>query len=131
MTAAPARASDPCALLLVVEDEPMVRDLIVMELEDAGFSILEADNGDQAVAILAQNPDVQLLFTDIRLPGRLTGWDIAERARELRPDIPVIYATGYSAGDLRLVEGAIFMKKPYKPSAIVDAVRSLGVTPAC
>ena len=115
----------PC--LLVVEDEPLVRELIVLELEDAGFSVIEAEDGPSAVRLLEERPDIALLFTDIRLPGGMTGWDIAERARALRPGLPVIYATGYSADDLRLVSGAHFMKKPYRPAMVIDAIAKFGL----
>ena len=115
-------------VLLVVEDEPLVRQLIVLELEDAGYDIIEAETGEEALAALRLNPNISLLFTDIRLPGSMCGWDIAEQARALRPDLPVIYATGFS-GELRLVPGAEFMRKPYKPSAVIDCMRGLGVSP--
>ena len=121
-----ATSRDPRPLLLVVEDEALVRQLIVLELEDAGYDVVEAETGEEALAALRRNPGIQLLFTDIRLPGTLCGWDIAEQARAIRPDLPVIYATGYS-GDLRLVPGSEFMRKPYKPSAVIDCMRMLGV----
>lgn len=115
------------ACLLVVEDEPLVRELIVLELDDAGYDVIEAGDGATALRLLADNPRVALLFTDIRLPGGMTGWDIAERARVLRPGIPVIYATGYSGDDPRLVPGAHFLRKPYRPAMVIDAIASLGV----
>lgn len=114
-------------LLLVVEDEPLVRELIVLELEDAGFDTLEAEDGLTALALLRDNPGVALLFTDIRLPGGMTGWDVAEHARAIRPRLPVIYATGYSAEDLRLVNGAQFLKKPYRPAMVLDAIAGFGI----
>ena len=123
---ATAAVSDPRPLLLVVEDEALVRQLIVLELEDAGYDVVEAETGEDALAALRRYPDIQLLFTDIRLPGPLCGWDIAERARAMRPELPVIYATGFS-GDLRLVPGSEFMRKPYKPAAVIECMRSLGV----
>lgn len=123
---ATAPIDDARPLLLVVEDEALVRQLIVLELEDAGYDVVEAETGEEALAALRRYPGIQLIFTDIRLPGTLCGWDIAERARAMRPNIPVIYATGYS-GELRLVPGAEFMRKPYKPAAVIDCMRNLGV----
>jgi CheY-like chemotaxis protein len=79
--------------------------------------------------VLSAEPPIDLLFTDIRMPGRLTGWDVAEQARTLRPGLPVIYATGYSEDAPRLVPGARFFKKPYRAIAIIDAARELGVSP--
>lgn len=117
-------------LLLVVEDEPLVRELIVLELEEAGYDIVEAEDGPTAIGILEREHDVVLLFTDIRLPGGMTGWDIAERARAIRPGLPVIYTTGYSSDDLRLVAGAHFLKKPYRPAMVLDAIAGMGIAGA-
>ena len=130
MSLASRSTPDERPLLLVVEDEPMVRELIVCELEDAGYDTVEAEDGVGAVAHLRQYPAIALLFTDIRLPGDMSGWDIAECARTLRPGLPVVYATGYSGDDLRLVSGAIFLKKPYRPSAVIEAICGLGVAAA-
>ena len=113
--------------LLVVEDEPLVRELIVAELEDAGYDVLEAEDGPTALQLLALHGDIALLFTDIRLPGGLTGWDIAEKARAIRPGLPVIYTTGYSSDDLRLVAGAHFLKKPYRPAMVLEAIGRFGI----
>lgn len=122
-----ARTSAVRPLLLVVEDEALVRELIVVELEDAGYDVLQADDGATALRLLRENPAVAALFTDIRLPGDMTGWDIAERARTVRPDLPVIYATGYSSDDLRLVAGSHFLQKPYRSAAVIDAIASFGI----
>lgn len=126
---APAQTSER-PLLLVVEDEALVRELIVLELEDAGYEVVEAEDGPSALAILERETRVQLLFTDIRLPGGMTGWDIAEHARSMRPGLPVIYTTGYSSDELRLVAGAHFLKKPYRPAAVIAAVAECGIAPA-
>ena len=83
--------------VLLVEDEPLIRALIADEMTDAGYVVTEACNGREAMTALEAAPDFDLLFTDIRLPGLLDGWAIAERARALNPDIGVVYATGYSA----------------------------------
>lgn len=115
--------------VLVVEDEPLVRHIIVAELEDAGYAIVEAANAQAAIDVLADARSVDLLFTDIRMPGALDGWQIAERARELRPGLPVIYATGFSDEAPRLVPGGVFFKKPYRASAIIAAIEDLGVRP--
>ena len=68
-----------------------------------------------------------VLVTDIRLPGRLTGWDIAERCREGNPDLPVIYVTGYSHERPRPVPGSVVFNKPYRPVQVAQAIRSLAV----
>jgi CheY-like chemotaxis protein len=108
--------------ILVVEDEPLVRLTIVDELIDAGFNVIEATTGDEA---LQHCQKVDVLFTDIRLPGEMTGWDIAERCREAHPAIPVIYATGYSHVPHRMVAGSVFFPKPYRADHIIHAIREL------
>jgi CheY-like chemotaxis protein len=113
--------------VLVVEDEALLRIIVTEELQDAGFEVLEAEDGHRALEILTSHREVNLLFTDIRMPGALSGWDVAEQARREHPDLPVIYATGYSEDPLRVVPGGRFFKKPYRASAILEAVRDLGV----
>ncbi len=108
--------------VLVVEDEFLLRDTIAEELRDAGFEVIEAGTGSEAMIHLA-NADV--LFTDIRLPGSMTGWDIAERCREAHPDLPVIYATGYSHVEPRRVPGSMFFQKPYQAEQVIKAIRQL------
>ncbi|TRW15085.1 response regulator [Glacieibacterium frigidum] len=115
--------------VLIVEDEALIRDVVAMEFADAGYEVLEAEDCDEAFAHLDADTPIDLLFTDIRLPGDLDGWDIARRARELRPALPVFYATGYSADAPRLVPGGQFFRKPYRPLAIIDAARALGINP--
>ncbi|HEY8564354.1 MAG TPA: response regulator [Beijerinckiaceae bacterium] len=121
----PERVRRPVTRLLVVEDEPLVREVVVEELRDAGYDVLEAETAEEGLSILEHTPDVAVLFTDIRLPGSLTGWDLAEAARRLRPGLPVIYATGYSEERPRQVPGSLFMHKPYRPSAVIRAVEDL------
>ena len=113
--------------ILVVEDEDLILDILTLEFTDAGYSVLGARDGETALAVLAGSAQVDLLFTDIRLPGGLDGWRVAEEARRLRTGLPVIYATGFSAESPRLVEGARFFKKPYVPSAVIAAIQDMGV----
>jgi hypothetical protein len=63
------------------------------------------------------------------MPGELSGWDVAEAARNVRPDIPVLYATGFSDDELRIVPGRRFFKKRYRVTSIIDTARQLGVDP--
>jgi CheY-like chemotaxis protein len=117
-------------IVLLVEDEALLRMVIGDELRDAGFEVIEATHGGEALEFLANGRSIDLLFTDIRMPGEASGWDVAEHARKLRPDIPVIYATGYSEDPLRIVPGGRFFKKPYAMQAIIEAARELGVAPS-
>jgi CheY-like chemotaxis protein len=113
------------ATVLVVEDEILVREMIAEELRDAGFAVLEAGDGEVASSLLSARDSVDVLFTDIRLPGRLDGWAIARLARQLRSALPVIYATGYTVDRSAEVPGAIFLNKPYQPSQVVEIIGKL------
>ena len=113
------------ATVLVVEDEILVRDMIAEELRDAGFAVLEAADGEAASGLLAADGTVDVLFTDIRLPGQLDGWAIARRARQVSAALPVIYATGHTVDRSAEVPGAIFLSKPYEPSQVVAIIDKL------
>ena len=113
--------------VLVVEDEEMLLNAVIMEFEDAGFAVLSAGTAEEAYGLLQGAERVDLLFTDIRLPGQLDGWDLAEHARALQPDLPVIYVTGYSAEQPRQVSESVLVMKPYRMTAIMSAAQQLGV----
>ena len=110
--------------VLVVEDDPFVRMFAVEVLEDEGFEVIEAENGEEGLARCRERL-ADVLFTDIRLPGPVTGWDIAEHCREANPDMPVIYATGYSDVAARPVPGSVLFSKPYRAEQLVNTIRDL------
>lgn len=110
------------SVVLLVEDEPLVRAVLVDELHDAGYVVLEARSADEAMRYLEGDGKIDILFTDIRLPGPLDGWQLTEKARKLRPNLPVIYATGYTGEGPRLVQHSLFLRKPYRPSTVIDAI---------
>lgn len=112
------------ASVLVVEDEMLVRDMIAQELEDEGFAVTQASTGDQAFMLLQQKP-FALLLTDIRLPGKLDGWTLAEQAKKLYPSLQVLYVTGYSPGEARLAPESRLILKPYKLSEVVAAAKEM------
>ncbi len=118
-------AADGEVTVLVVEDEPLVLDMISQELTDQGFAVLEADTAEAALSIIQSGQSVDVLFTDIRLPGEMDGWRLAATVRESMPQLPIIYATGYTVERSAQVPGSVFMKKPYRPSAIADTIRTL------
>jgi DNA-binding response OmpR family regulator len=116
----------PCVLL--VEDDPL--NLIVLQaaLEDAGFQVMLASHADEAVIKLKRSAAaITALITDIRLPGRITGWDVARAAREVKANMPVIYISGWNEQDRRTeaVSGAIVLEKPVALSALIDALELL------
>jgi DNA-binding NtrC family response regulator len=108
--------------ILFVEDDPLIREFVVEALHDEGFHVIEASDGEEALDWCKQRV-ADVLVTDIQLPGQIDGWDIAERCREHDPDLPVIYATGFSPVVARPVAGSLSLQKPYHPEAIVRAVR--------
>lgn len=117
--------SSPVKSILMVEDERAILELVSEELRELGFTVHEAETAEDGLKILQDRPDIDLLFTDIRLPGKLDGWDLAERARDAKPDLKIIYATGYSSGPSRIAPRALFFKKPYNVSAVLDAIATL------
>ena len=90
------KSSNGAVTVLVVEDEPLILDMISQELAEQGFAVLEAETGEAALSIIESGQTVDVLFTDMRLPGELDGWQLAATAREAKPELPVIYATGYT-----------------------------------
>lgn len=108
------------ARVLVVEDEPGVLRLATRVLSGAGYEVLTAADGPSAVEILEQVESVDLLFTDMVLPGGMDGAQIAALARQIRPGIPVLFASGYTTHSLR---GEDLMGKPYTPSELLHRVQ--------
>ena len=78
-----------------------------------------------ALSVLESQQDLDLLFTDVRIPGDIDGWGVAMAARRLRPGLPVIYATGFAAEQVRMVEGGRLFRKPYRVAAIIEAAREM------
>ena len=112
--------------VLIVEDETLLRRIASDEFEDAGYAVIEAEDGPSAVRLLESGGRIDLLFPDIRLRGGRDGGMIAERARALRPALPIIYATGFVPDELRTLPRSLFFKKPYRPSEIIAAAARLG-----
>ncbi len=119
----------PAKTILYVEDEPLVREVVALELEDAGFIVREAEDGLQAVALIEAGERFDALVTDIRMPGGVDGLEVAERARQAHPAVPVLYSSGFSPDPLRLVPGGRLFAKPVKVAAMVAALGELGVVP--
>jgi CheY-like chemotaxis protein len=105
--------------LLLVEDEFLISEMVAEDLSEQGFAVCAVANGSDALSHLASVP-VDILFTDVNLPGGMDGMALARRAREMKPDLPVVYTSGHLNGfDLeRRVAGSIFIAKPYVPSVV-------------
>ena len=124
--AAAADAAMPQATgrVLFVEDDPLVREAVVSGLEDAGFDVVVAASGDQALAMLDNGLDADAVFSDIVMPGQVSGIDLAAILRERRPGLPVVLATGYT--DQRAaVPGVQVLAKPYEIGQLVELLGGL------
>ncbi len=114
------------SVILVVEDEVWVRLAAVGVLKDAGFRMIEATSSAQALEILAADSNVQLLFTDINMPGAIDGMALARLVRLRWPHIAILIASGKrSPPPEELPVGSRFEQKPYNPDAIVRHAREL------
>jgi PAS domain S-box-containing protein len=113
--------------LLLVDDEPQVRTIAAIQLKRLGYEILQAEDGHEALEILGRTPGVNLLVTDIGLPGGMSGLDLAAAVRQQNPAIPVLYVSGYSDGSssesAEEDPEAQFLAKPYDKQALAAAVR--------
>jgi CheY-like chemotaxis protein len=116
-------------VVLVVEDDSVVQVLVEDTLTDGGFEVVAASSVEQAVERLGELPfKYRALVTDINLGDeKLNGWDIARRARELTPDLPVVYVTGDSAKEWAAqgVPNSLLLPKPFAPAQLLTAVSQL------
>ena len=104
------------AVVLIVEDEPLVRMMVIDLFEDEGFEVLEASTADQALAIFGERRDVALLFTDVEMPGTLDGYALARWVHVNRRALP-------RAGDVP--DGAAFVGKPYDHDDVMRRVQAM------
>ncbi len=113
--------------ILLVEDDAIVQKIAIRLLTDLGCRILTADSGPAALEIFAKIPVIDLLFTDMNMPGGMTGIELAARMRERLPDLRVLYTSGYAqqaAADRRVIEhpNDSWLAKPYRSKALREAV---------
>jgi two-component system cell cycle sensor histidine kinase/response regulator CckA len=118
-------AAQTGATILLVEDEPAVREIATRSLERGGFRVLQASDGAAALEVVDQHGQPDLLLTDLLMPG-LGGAELARRLRERWPGLPVLFMSGYSVEDLRR-QGAtgverVTIQKPFTPDALVRSV---------
>jgi CheY-like chemotaxis protein len=130
-TVAKLSHTDPHAreTILVVEDDERVRQLTIRRLKLIGYSVLEAKDGPTALEILGSGEAIDLVFTDLIMPGGLSGRDVADKARELKPGIKVLLTSGYAeelvhGGDLQR-ERLRVLRKPYQQADLVAALRDV------
>ena len=113
-------------VVLIVEDEFLVRKNAAGMIEDAGFEVVEAGNADEAIAILEARPDIPVVFTDIQMPGSMDGLKLAHYVRGKWPPIKIIATSGHLAlSNADLPEGGIFLPKPYTDEAVSAMLHAL------
>jgi CheY-like chemotaxis protein len=113
-------------VVLIVEDEFLLRMDAVDMIEAAGFDVVEASNADQAITILESRLDITVVFTDIQMPGSMDGLKLAQAVRGRWPPIKIIATSGHvSVSETDLPEGGRFVSKPYSPRQITGVLREL------
>lgn len=120
--------------ILILEDEPVMRSLARMVLENSGYQVIEAATGDEALTLWQEKKDiVDLVLTDINLPGSLSGPHVIQKMREAHPRLQVIYSSGYSVDVMMETTGdsdpKSYLPKPYVPSALIEAIKARLETP--
>jgi len=119
-----SRAGKPVVLL--VEDEPLVRVLNLEIMDEAGYRVLDASDADEAFEILRRRDDICCILTDVHMPGSMDGFEFARLVAQGWPHVPVVIVSGKAtpkAGDLP--PGATFIRKPYWPAALVETLREV------
>jgi PAS domain S-box-containing protein len=116
-------------VILVVEDDDMVRGSAVGMLRDLGYTCLHASDGAAALEIINDGAKIDLLFTDVIMPGAVKSWDLASQAQRLRPGLPVLFTSGYTKDAIvhhgRLDEGVQLLSKPYSRDDLARKIRGL------
>ncbi len=113
--------------ILIAEDDPFVRTSVIQRVEALGYRVVAAVNGKEAMQRLRTDPNIDMLFTDIVMPGGMSGWELADHARQLRPGLPVLFTSGYALETLveqgRAHAQAIVLTKPYRKAELAQRLR--------
>lgn len=117
--------ASPPIVVLVVDDEPLIRMNAVDILEDRGFVAIEADNAEHALEQLDTHPEIDVLFTDINMPGTLDGLDLARKVYALRPDIQLILTSGkMRPSEAEIPDHGKFFAKPYSGQQVAQLIEA-------
>lgn len=111
--------------ILVVEDDARVRRVVVSRLQDAGYSVIEAEAGARALQLLAEHPEVSLVFTDMIMPGGMNGDELAQHVRALRPDVKMLFTSGYAEPSAAGRAAGSWLQKPYTARELALRLREL------
>ncbi len=116
-------------VILVVEDEILIRMLIAEDLRDAGYHVIEAVNADEGMLMLHSGQPIDLIVTDVRMPGEIDGMELVARAKGLNPDLAVVLMSGHLPTDV-VHRADAFLRKPYITSDLLSIILKL-VGPSC
>ncbi|MET0904624.1 MAG: response regulator [Tardiphaga sp.] len=126
---AEARSGGGAAVVLVVEDDPLLRMNAVDMIEDAGFEALEAPDADVAISVLEARTDIRLIFTDIDMPGSMDGLALAHAVANRWPPVRIIATSGhFKVSETDLPTGGKFIPKPYRQHQLVDVLSGLSAS---
>jgi PAS domain S-box-containing protein len=124
---ASARVEGGNETILVVEDDVMVRNYVLTQVQSLGYTTLEAANAAEALALIDANPNIDLLFTDVIMPGHMNGRQLADEAIRRRPALKTLYTSGYTENAIvhhgRLDSGVLLLAKPYRKSELARMIR--------
>lgn len=121
-----SRPEKKSGVVLVVDDEPLIRMNAADMLMDAGWTAIEAADAAEALALLEAHPEVTVLFTDINMPGDMDGLDLARRVHDLRPDVHLIVTSGKMSPRRDELPGSgEFLGKPYRERQFLDLVEAV------
>lgn len=113
------------ASILVLEDEDLIRLLLTTVLEDAGFEVTAFATADQGYSFLETHPgEVNMVVSDIRMPGHMDGYDLSRMAAERWPTLPILLTSGYSGRDLELGPNVQFLPKPWTNERLLNKVNT-------
>jgi len=130
-TAAEAQATSPAVggdeTVLVVEDDALVRRYVMTQIESLGYATLEAANGAEALDIIDNHGDIDLLFTDVIMPGGMNGRQLVDEALKRRPQMKALFTSGYTENAIlhhgRLDAGVLLLAKPYRKPELARMIR--------
>lgn len=107
---------------MIVDDEPMVRAFVSSVLAGSGYEVSDACSLDQAFLPIDANPYLDLLVTDVVMPGG-NGWELADRMRSRKPDLPILFISGYEPQSGKTAPRGCFLQKPFRIQELLDRVR--------
>jgi DNA-binding NtrC family response regulator len=114
------------AVVLVVEDEPLIRFTTLDALEEVGHHVLEAGNADEAMVLFRNREDIDIVFTDVNMAGSMDGIQLAQRIRAIRPSIGIIITSGVVSLDpMLLPANTVFLPKPYQHDLLLSSIHEM------